>query len=159
MRQTSGGPFATFTPEGPDAATAEAAILKPHDHVQCWRKADIPARLRYGTNPRIPPLLCLAEPGWEVTTRAAAAKITHFSLGEHGYDPAAPEMAALFIASGPAFRRGYRQPVFDNVDVEPLLRRALRMAPSGPSDGDWSAVEAMVSPSWPAAAAPQATAH
>ena len=36
-------------------AAVEQALLKPHAHMQCWRKTDIPARLHYGTNPRVRP--------------------------------------------------------------------------------------------------------
>ena len=55
--------------------------------------------------------------------------------GAHGYDPDLPQMRASFIASGPAFRAGTRLPVFDNVDVYPLLMRLLQL-PAEPGDGD-----------------------
>ena len=55
--------------------------------------------------------------------------------GEHGYDNASPEMAAVFIANGPAIRRGVRLPPFDNVDVYPLLARLVGVAPR-PNDGN-----------------------
>ena len=38
-------------------------------------------------------------------------------------------------AAGPAFGHGVRLPVFDNVDVYPLLMRLLRL-PAEPNDGD-----------------------
>ena len=82
----------------------------------------------------MPQIVCLADVGWEVTTREAAAKVKRFGLGEHGYDPSAREMRALFIAHGPAFRRGHRQETFDNVDVQPLLARLLGIA-APPGDG------------------------
>ena len=44
-------------------------------------------------------------------------------------------MRASFIASGPAFREQVKLPVFDNVDVYPLLMRLLRL-PAEPNDGD-----------------------
>jgi hypothetical protein len=34
-------------------------------------------------------------------------------------------MRAVFVARGPAFRRGVVLPVFDNVDVYPLLTRLI----------------------------------
>lgn len=46
------GPFATLFPVPGHEAALEAVLLKPHDHLQCWRKSAIPARFRYGTNPR-----------------------------------------------------------------------------------------------------------
>jgi predicted AlkP superfamily pyrophosphatase or phosphodiesterase len=112
----------------------ETALLAPHDHMHCWRKDAIPARLHYGQNPRVPPLVCLADVGWIITTREEM-KTRHFSLGEHGYDNTAPQMRALFIARGPDFRRGATIPEFPNVDVYPLLAKLLGIRPE-PNDGD-----------------------
>jgi predicted AlkP superfamily pyrophosphatase or phosphodiesterase len=53
--------------------------------------------------------------------------------GAHGYDNTAPEMAATFIANGPAFKK-CGDPAFDNVDVYPLLMKLIGV-PALPSDG------------------------
>ncbi|MGV3770169.1 MAG: ectonucleotide pyrophosphatase/phosphodiesterase [Sphingobium phenoxybenzoativorans] len=127
------GPFASIYPVPGHEKKLEAAILKPHPHFECWRKGDIPARLHYGANPRIPPYFCLAESGWLIDKTAPTEASTG---GAHGYDNAAPDMAALFIANGPAIRRGAPvKPGFDNVDVYPLLARLIGVAPQ-PGDGD-----------------------
>ena len=105
-------------------AEVEAALLKPHPHMQCWRKSDIPARLHFGTHRRVAPILCLAETGWGITKARPAQPRTG---GDHGFDNAAPEMLALFVANGPAFRKGITLPTFDNVDVEPLLVKLLHV--------------------------------
>ncbi len=125
--------FASLAAVPGHEAALEAALLKPHDHITCWRKADIPARLHYGTNPRIPPYFCMMETGW-LAVKSAGAKISDH--GNHGYDNAAPEMAALFVASGPAFRAGGTLPGFDNVDVAPLVRDLLGLPPGTGLDGD-----------------------
>jgi predicted AlkP superfamily pyrophosphatase or phosphodiesterase len=49
--------------------------------------------------------------------------------GGHGYDPADPSMDALFVAAGPAFRRGVTLEPFDNVDVYPLLAKLAGVKP------------------------------
>ena len=102
-----------------------AKLLAFRGHARCWEKADIPAPLKYGKNPRVPPIVCLADPGWYITTHARV----HGSInkGSHGYDPRAPEMAAVFVAEGPAFKRGLAMPAFDNVDVQPLMARLLNL--------------------------------
>lgn len=127
------GPFAEITPAKGKDAKLSAILLKPQPHMQCWRKQDIPARLRYGTNARIAPYFCLAETGWEI---AATAPKTAKSGGSHGYDNAAPEMAALFVAAGPAFRPAGKLPSFDNVDVAPLLRDLIGLPQAPDRDGD-----------------------
>jgi predicted AlkP superfamily pyrophosphatase or phosphodiesterase len=111
-----------------------ARLLAPHDHVQCWAKAAAPKALHYGRNPRVPPVICAAEVGWYITTHERIASMKDFNLGSHGYDPASPYMAALFVAEGPAFKAGGVLPAFDNVDVEPLMAQLLHL--KGPkSDG------------------------
>lgn len=122
--------FLSLAPNPGREATVEAALLRPHPHMQCWRKADIPARLHYGSNPRVTPLFCLAETGWMIRTKPS----TKAGGGEHGYDNAAPEMTALFIANGPAFRPARLAP-FDNVDVYPLLRDLIGLPPKPGVDG------------------------
>lgn len=126
------GPFWSANPLPGHAAEVERALLAPHPHMQCWRKAQIPARYHYGSNPRVPAILCLADTGWEITTHAY--RPTHPEGGDHGYDNDAPEMRAIFIAEGPAFRRGVRLPTFDNVDIYPLLARLVGVRPQ-PNDG------------------------
>ncbi len=131
-RAVETGVFATFQPlPGREAALA-ASLSKPRPHVQCWPKAQMPARFHYGTNPRIPPWFCLAETGWRILAEPRARKGVD---GDHGYDNDAPEMRALFIASGPAFVEGRTLPTFDNVDVYPLLRHVIGLPPVSGVDG------------------------
>ena len=122
----------------------ERALLAPHDHMRCWKKSEVPARLHYGSNPRIPPLLCLANDGWFINTQQFMDKPDrHISLGEHGYDNEDPAMGALFVAHGPAFKRGLVVPEFDNVDIYPLLTAVLGIKPA-PNDGDFNVVRPML---------------
>jgi predicted AlkP superfamily pyrophosphatase or phosphodiesterase len=137
------GILAGMNPTPAFADTIDHTLLAPHEHMRCWRKSDMPARLHYGTNPRIPALLCLADDGWVITTHADAAKRKKFSLGEHGYDNDDPAMRALFVARGPAFKSGLRVAEFDNVDVYPLLAHLLAITPQ-PNDGDYATVSNML---------------
>lgn len=127
------GTIMTLYPAPGREAEVERALLKPHPHMACWRKGEIPPRFRYGRNPRVAPIVCLPEMNWTITTRDWVAKAKP-ELGSHGYEPDDPEMAALFVAHGPAFRRQARLPAFDNVDVYPLLARLLGVRPQ-PVDG------------------------
>jgi ectonucleotide pyrophosphatase/phosphodiesterase family protein 5 len=115
-------------------ADARAELLAPHDHLTCWNKADVPARFHYGANPRVPDVVCAAEVGWLVETRDSLRKRHLPLLGEHGYDNFAPQMGALFIAEGPAFRSGVTIAPFENVDVYPLMIDLLGIH-GEPNDG------------------------
>ncbi|HEU0306466.1 MAG TPA: ectonucleotide pyrophosphatase/phosphodiesterase, partial [Lysobacter sp.] len=125
-----------FVPHPGREAAAEAQLLGRHDHFECWRKGELPPRWHYGTHPRVPPIVCQMDAGWDaVTPQTLATRAPGTTRGSHGYDPMDPSMRALFIAQGPAFRRGAELPPFDNVDVYPLLARLVGVAPR-PNDGD-----------------------
>ncbi|WP_395613764.1 ectonucleotide pyrophosphatase/phosphodiesterase [Allosphingosinicella sp.] len=126
------GAYATLTPAPGREEELAAALLRPHDHMQCWRRADIPGRFHYGTNARIPPFLCLASLGWLIIEHLPA---DFDGRGAHGFDNELPDMATLFIANGPAIRRGLRLAPFDNVDVYPLLARLIGVMPHS-NDGN-----------------------
>jgi predicted AlkP superfamily pyrophosphatase or phosphodiesterase len=127
------GPIGSIYPNPGHEGEVEKALLGPHPHLQCWRKADIPARFHYGRNPRVAPIFCLSETGWSLTTHDYRPKEP--TVGDHGYDNASPEMLATFIANGPAFRAGTRLTTFDNVDVYPLLAKLVGVTPQ-PNDGN-----------------------
>ena len=130
-------------PTSPAAQAARAKLLAPHEHMTCWNRTDIPARFHYGTNPRVPDVICAAEVGWLMETRAGLTK-PHFPLnGEHGYDNQDPRMGALFIANGPAFRRGLVVKPFPNVDVYPLMTKLLGLKPEA-NDGSLAEVESVL---------------
>lgn len=126
------GPFAALNAvPGRERALAEALAHAPA-HVRCWPRARIPARLHYRDNPRIPQFLCLADPGWMILARLPPVPVRG---GNHGYDNDAPEMRALFIAAGPAFRPAGKLRDFDNVAIEPLVRRLIGLPPGKRRDG------------------------
>ncbi len=126
------GAFLSLYPNPGHEDEVAKALLKPHERMQCWKKQDIPARHHYGANPRVPPYFCLPQTGWSVTTHGYRPRTPE--RGNHGYDPYAPEMAAVFIGAGPGFRQGATLPAFDNVDVYPLLAELVGVKPE-PNDG------------------------
>lgn len=136
------GPFAALTPLPGKEALVERTLLGRQPHMECWRKGEIPARFRYGSNPRVAAIFCLAEPRWMIVERLPEAP---FTRGEHGYDNRSADMAALFVAAGPAFRHG-AMPAFDNVDVAPLLRDLIGLPSRAELDGDDAPFRAFLLP-------------
>jgi predicted AlkP superfamily pyrophosphatase or phosphodiesterase len=108
------------------------ARLRKLPHLTVWKKQDVPARLHYGTNPRITPIVGVLDDGWMLEWRHAKQ---YGDGGEHGYDNAVPNMRALFVAHGPDFRPGLAIAEFPNVDVYDLLAYVLGLTPA-PNDGE-----------------------
>ncbi len=129
------GPFAGISPVAGHEYEVEAALLGRGAHGECWRKQEIPERFRYGRHRRVPAIICLADLGWRYRSSQIPAYPGPPAQGAHGYDPATPEMAALFIAHGPAFRQGATLAAFDNVSIYPLLARLLGVTPEA-NEGD-----------------------
>jgi predicted AlkP superfamily pyrophosphatase or phosphodiesterase len=128
------GVYASINPKPGKEAAVEKALLGPHGpHLTCYRKAEVPERFHYGRNPRVPAILCMPDDGWTVLAHPAKYTIRG---GAHGYDNFAPDMLALFLASGPAIRPLGKLPTFDNVDVAPLLRDLLGLPAGQNLDGD-----------------------
>lgn len=104
--------------------------------VQVYRREELPERLHYRHGERIPPIMLLVDDGWSLEQKAGwPAQRARFSKGNHGWDPLTPNMGALFVAHGPAFRRGEVIQEVENIHVYNLLCAALGIA-TAPNDGD-----------------------
>jgi predicted AlkP superfamily pyrophosphatase or phosphodiesterase len=105
------GEVVGFVPRAGHQAAAEAQLLGRHDHYECWRKGELPARWHYGTHPRVPPIVCQMDVGFDAQTPRKLA------------------------SRRPAFRQSVEIAPFDNVDVYPLLAKLIGVEPN-PNDGE-----------------------
>jgi len=113
--------------------------------LQVYRRDAVPAAYRFAGNPRITPIVAVAEEGWTITTRAELARTTRWG-GAHGYDPALPSMGTLFVAAGPGVSAtGLTIPAFSNVHVYPFVAALLGLRPA-PNDGSLDSVRAALRP-------------
>jgi len=107
------------------------ALAGRHPHLAVYRKADIPDDWHFRDSPRIQPIVAVADPGWEIASRDWLTRRPEaFAGGSHGWDANAPDMWGIFIARGPAFRRGYQGTPFRNIHVYELLCRLLGIEPA-----------------------------
>jgi hypothetical protein len=111
------------------------ALHGKHPSMAIFRSEELPARYRLAGHPRYPPVVGLADDGWTITSHARTARDEDGAGGNHGYDPRHQSMHGLFIAAGPAFKRGVIVPRFENVHVYELLCRVLGIQPE-PNAGD-----------------------
>lgn len=108
--------------------------------VKAWKKESLPVSWHYGTNPRIPDIVAVADSSWYVGTRPFFGTLNG---GAHGYDNLNPDMFAIFYAAGPAFKKGYSFKELNNTDVYGLICRILDIKPSK-NDGDMSHVKGLL---------------
>jgi predicted AlkP superfamily pyrophosphatase or phosphodiesterase len=118
-------------------------LVKAHPHLKVFRRGETPARWHYRDHPRLPPILGVADEGWQVLRRGTvnniAARTIRGQRGNHGYDPQLMSMRAVFIAAGPAFKRGATVAPFENVSIYNVLANILHVMPA-PNDGDSSVI-------------------
>lgn len=128
----STGQVIGFNPRAGHEASTAKRLLGRHDHYECWRKQDLPARWHYGAHPRVPAIVCQFDEGWNGVPVGQLARVPtdRLNRGSHGYDNTLPSMRAVFVAAGPSFRQGITLPAFDNVDVYPLLATLLGITPA-----------------------------
>ncbi|KAG0334099.1 hypothetical protein BG004_000560 [Podila humilis] len=114
--------------------TLKDAQFKHNLPFKVYKREDIPARYHYASNPRIAPVVVLADPGHVMTRRDMDVAV----VGVHGWDNEMEEMRAIFIASGPAFPNQGPQPLppIENVELyEIIARTAGLVIKDGATDG------------------------
>lgn len=110
--------------------------LRKAPHLTVYRRAELPARFHLEGSPRVPPVIAMADPGWTIRWGDETGWNSH---GNHGYDDSLPDMGAIFVARGPAFRHGVVAPAFRNIHVYALMAAVLGLKPA-PNDGSLDSV-------------------
>ena len=107
-------------------------LLKNAKGLRAWKKGELPAKWNFGTHPRIPEIVVVADSSWSIGTRAGGSSIRG---GAHGYDNYNSDLFAIFYAAGPAFKRNYKFKELNNVDIYNLICKILDIRPA-PNDGN-----------------------
>jgi predicted AlkP superfamily pyrophosphatase or phosphodiesterase len=140
-------PTLSVFPKAGKDADVYRRLVKAHPHLKVFTREQTPATWHYRDHPRVPPILGVADEGWQVLRRATVASIAGRTMrgqrGTHGYDPQLMSMRAIFIAAGPAFRRGVTVAPFENVSIYNVLAKILRVTPAS-NDGDPSVARALL---------------
>jgi hypothetical protein len=129
---------------GTAAELAARLRAKAPPQLHVYLRAEVPARFHYRDNPRIPEVVLICDDHWNFESKVGWPKrAPTYNRASHGWDPATSNMGALFIARGPAFKRGVEISDVRNIDVYNLLCAALNVQPA-PNDGDDTLVKAVL---------------
>lgn len=139
-----------FPKPGEEDRIRTSIQANPLKHARICTQSELPEHFHFTGHRRIPPFVCVAEPGWRITSRkfleeqrARNPGLASPVIGVHGYDNEWPEMRALFIAHGAAFRKRHSTPAFSNVEVYNLMAHILGLTPA-PNDGKLENVQSML---------------
>jgi len=117
-----------------------------HERMNVYWKEEMPERLHYRNHRRIPPIICIADQGWSITTREYFNNNPDaYTGGTHGYDPIYEDMQGIFICRGPSFKDGLIVDSFQNIHIYNILAYVLGVIPTE-NDGDLNYVRAMLEP-------------
>jgi predicted AlkP superfamily pyrophosphatase or phosphodiesterase len=115
-------------------------LLNKSKGLKAWSKSELPPKWHYGTNPRIPEIVVVADSSWSIGTKPDGSSLRG---GAHGYDNSNSDMFSIFYAAGPSFKRNYKFRELNNVDVYNLICTILRINPSK-NDGDPNHLKGML---------------
>lgn len=141
-------PFLNLYGERSHVDSAYQALTMNHiAHLRVIKRPALAQKYQFNHPQRGPDLMLLADPGWSIyasqdKSQPNASTLTHTAT--HGYDNQAPEMAATFIANGPAFAKQTTSTRFDNIEVYNLIACALGIKPAQ-NDGKMSNVRHILS--------------
>ncbi|MEM0961259.1 MAG: alkaline phosphatase family protein [Bacteroidota bacterium] len=125
-----GEPAGIWPREGQSASEIVDAV-NALDHVTAYLREDVPARLRYSDNPRIPPVVIIPDEGWSVTSQSYLIRNPDRpSGGTHGYDNALLSMHGIFLARGPRIRQDVELETLHIVDLYGIMAEALALDPA-----------------------------
>ncbi|MEX2363717.1 MAG: ectonucleotide pyrophosphatase/phosphodiesterase, partial [Balneolaceae bacterium] len=121
-----------------------AALKENEEHYQVYKKDEIPERFHLKKHQRVPELLMIVDVGYTINSKAYFDDRPDYpSGGAHGFDNQAREMHALFLAQGPAFKKGYQMKSFENVHLYELMAHLLNIKPAA-TDGSIDSVSMML---------------
>ncbi|HUS85690.1 MAG TPA: ectonucleotide pyrophosphatase/phosphodiesterase [Bacteroidales bacterium] len=118
------------------------SILDETRGVKGYFKDDIPDHFHYGSNPRIPDIVAVADSAWSIVWVHDSSYVMH-SKATHGWDPVNSEMHGIFYAKGRSFTRQSGIERLDNVDIYNLICEILDIEPA-PNDGSKEKIKGLL---------------
>lgn len=120
------------------------SLKQQAQHYRVFKKENLPDRYHLRNNPRVFDILVVADAGYTILSRDHKAEfIESLPAAMHGYDPAAKEMQAIFMARGPAIKKNQTIGTFQNIHLYGLMAHLLQLEPA-PNDGTLDSVKVML---------------
>jgi predicted AlkP superfamily pyrophosphatase or phosphodiesterase len=115
--------------------------LRTVPHVKFYKREEVPERLHFRKSERISPIVGIPDDGWMIFPRASLEQSEQLrNKGMHGFDNAYPSMHGIFLARGPAFRKGVEIEAFSGVNIYGLAAKILGIQ-AAENEGEWKVIE------------------
>ncbi len=131
------GPVVRVHPKENEVDSVYNVLKKNEKHYRVYRKEELDNHYHYSKHKFIPPLIVVANMGWSLENKASNEVTRYrFGYGNHGYEKDHLDMHGLFVAVGPAFRKGYKTGTLWNIDIHPLLCKIFNLSQPNDIDGN-----------------------
>ncbi|XP_078108104.1 ectonucleotide pyrophosphatase/phosphodiesterase family member 7 [Sander vitreus] len=119
------GGFGILTPRpGREQEVFDALSNAPN--LTVYRKHEIPESFRLAKSERLPPIVIVADLGFNLNSRF----IVYVNKGDHGYHNGEMDMKTIFRAFGPDFKKNFLSEPFDSIHIYPLMCKVLQIEPA-----------------------------
>ena len=140
-------PVLALWPKDGDIEKMYAALKDKHPHLHVYRKSEVPPEYRFPAHPRVPPIIGIADEGWNIASKRAVQRWgepnRHPPGGTHGFDARLRSMHGLFVATGPRLKSGMVVKPLENIHLYELMCAILGLTPAK-NDGDPSVTRDML---------------
>ncbi|KAJ8327580.1 hypothetical protein BDV3_003389 [Batrachochytrium dendrobatidis] len=132
------GPIINIYPPPDQLDSISDALAKgarQNGHFQSYVRSQIPSEYNYNATDRIGEIIVVPEIGWMVVPESnnSTSQPVWIPKGMHGYNNSLPDMRALFIGHGSAFKSTLTHRItdpFENIQVYQLLTKIMGLKPA-----------------------------
>nr|XP_020473012.1 ectonucleotide pyrophosphatase/phosphodiesterase family member 7-like isoform X1 [Monopterus albus] len=132
------GGFGIVTPRpGKEKEVFDSLSIVPN--LTVYNKSQIPESFHLGRSERLPPIVIMADLGFNLNSRF----IVYINKGDHSFHNGEMDMKAIFRAFGPDFKRNILSEPFDSIHIYPLMCKLLQIEPA-PHNGSLTVTEKLL---------------
>lgn len=122
-------PVAMIQPKENFSEEIYTQLKENEKHYKVYKREDLPEHFRLKNHHRVPEIIVIAENGYTITTQNWLEN-RGVSGGNHGFDPAHPDMRSFFLAVGPDIKSNYTFDGFESVHIYELMCKLLDIQPA-----------------------------
>lgn len=138
------GPMTMIQPREDRKEEVFRALKSSEKNYRVYKKENLPERYHLKSHRRISDIVMIADLGYTILEKEHREEFLQRLPGAtHGYDNNKKKMRALFMAHGPAFKKGARVDPFQNIHVYELINQLMNTQPA-PNDGSLDSVRVLL---------------